>query len=300
MIIDVHCHYSQSPVQNAPFINTIGKMWGIEKPIGDILHHLSKYEGDTHYHKLVEDMDRSGVNVSVLFFADNIDEGENDEQVLKLNEHLADIEQKHPKRIISFASIDPRRLEAPDLFRTCIEDYRLRGLKWHPTMGYYPNSPEAYRVLEVAEKLDVPLLTHTGPLLGMRSKHSHPIHLDDVGLDFPKLRIIAAHMGDTWWRDWVATAKYNKNIFGDLSMWQLMAVRDLGRFRRILREIIDDVGMEQVLFASDAPYFESHVSNRKWVDILRALPDDSSDGIEFTVKEVEAILGGNATKLLNL
>jgi hypothetical protein len=30
MIIDVHCHYSQSPVQNAPFINTIGKMWGIE------------------------------------------------------------------------------------------------------------------------------------------------------------------------------------------------------------------------------------------------------------------------------
>jgi len=157
-----------------------------------------------------------------------------------------------------------------------------------------------YQVLEVAEELDVPLLTHTGPLPGLRSKHSHPIHLDDVALDFPKLKIIAAHMGDMWWRDWVAIAKYKKNIYGDLAMWQLMAGRELGRFRRVMREIIDDVGVEQVLFASDAPALEPLVSNRRWIEILRALPDDSSDGIKFTEKEVEAILGGNAAKLLNL
>jgi hypothetical protein len=300
MIIDVHCHYSRSPVENSSYIHAIGKMWGAEIPIGDIQHHLSKFEGDTYYHKLVEDMDRSGIDASVLFFFDAIEEGKNDEQVLKLNEHLANIEERHPERIISFASIDPRRPEAPDLFRTCVEDYRLRGLKWHPDVGFYPNSPEAYRVLEVAEELDTPLLIHTGPLPGFRSKHSHPIHLDDVALDFPKLKIIAAHMGDMWWRDWVAIAKYKKNIYGDLAVWQLMAGRELGRFRRILREIIDDVGVGQVLFASDAPYFESHVSNRRWVEILRALPDDSSDGIKFTEKEVEAILGGNAARILNL
>lgn len=83
-------------------------------------------------------------------------------------------------------------------------------------------------------------------------------------------------------------------------MWQLMAGRELGRFRRVLREIIDDVGVEQVLFATDAPALEPLVPNRRWVEILRALPDDSSDGIKFTEKEVEAILGGNAAKLLNL
>ena len=203
MIIDVHCHYMRSLGENAApgglptFIHNLGKMWGIEKPIGDIQHYFSKFVGDTNYDKFVEDMDRSGVDVSVLFFFDNIDEGENDEQVLKLNKHLANIEERHPERIISFASIDPRRKKASDLFRTCIEDHRLRGLKWHPDDGYYPNSPEAYRVLEVAEELDVPLLTHTGPLPGWRSKYSHPIHLDDVALDFPKLKIIAAHMGDT-------------------------------------------------------------------------------------------------------
>ena len=35
-------------------------------------------------------------------------------------------------------------------------------------------------------------------------------------------------------------------------------------------------------------------------DAARALPDDSSDGIKFTEKEVGLILGGNAAKLLNL
>ena len=302
MIIDVHCHYSPTRGQQvSAFIQTLGKMWGIEKPISDIQHYFSKFEGDTYYDKLVEEMDRSGVDVSVLFFFDNIDRGENDEQVLKRNRHLANIEKRHPERIISFASIDPRRKRAPDLFRTCIADHRLRGLKWHPDNGYYPNRPEAYRVLEVAEELDVPLLTHTGPLPpGFRSKHSHPIHLDDVALDFPKLKIIAAHMGDMWWRDWVAIAKYKKNIYGDLAMWQLMAGRELGRFRRVLREIIDDVGVEQVLFASDAPALEPLVSNGRWVEILRALPDDSSDGIKFTEKEVVAILGGNAASILNL
>jgi hypothetical protein len=299
MIIDVHCHYNMSS-QASSFIQFLGKMWGIEKPIGDIQHYFSKFEGDTYYDKFVEEMDRSGVDVSVLFFFDAIEEGKNDEQILKLNKRLANVEKRHPERIISFASIDPRRPEAPDLFRTCIEDYHLRGLKWHPDNGYYPNSPEAYRVLEVAEELDVPLLTHTGPLPGMRSKHSHPIHLDDVALDFPKLKTIAAHMGEMWWRDWVAITKYKKNIYGDLAMWQFMAGKELGRFRRVLREIIDDVGVEQVLFASDAPALEPLVSNRRWVEIIKILPDDSSDCIKFTEKEVEAILGGNAAKLLNL
>ena len=299
MIIDVHCHYMRSIIDLAPFIHNLGKMWGIEKPIGDIQHYFSKFVGDTNYDKFVEDMDRSGVDVSVLFPVDNIGRGENDEQVLKLNKHVANIEKGHPERIISFASINPRRPKAPDLFRSCVEDYRLRGLKWHPDMGYYPNSQEAYRVLEVAEEIDAPLITHTGPLPGVRSKHSHPIHLDDVALDFPKLKIIAAHMGDMWWRDWVAIAKYKKNIYGELAIWQLMAGRELGKFRRILREIINDVGVEQVLFATDAPTLEPLVSNRRWVEILRTLPDDSSDGIKFTEREVEAILGGNASRILN-
>ena len=45
---------------------------------------------------------------------------------------------------------------------------------------------------------------------------------------------------------------------------------------------------------------DTHRPHPKQVEILRALPDDSSDGIKFTEKEVEAVLGGNAARILNL
>ena len=56
----------------------------------------------------------------------------------------------------------------------------------------------------------------------------------------------------------------------------------------------------RTLLIIDALRLEPLVSNRRWVEILRALPDDSPDGIKFTEKEVEAILGGNSTRILNL
>ena len=176
----------------------------------------------------------------------------------------------------------------------------MRGLKWHPDQGYYPNSEESYAVLEIANKRGLTLLSHCGPLPDSRAKYSHPIHLDDVALDFPNLNIIAAHAGDIWWRDWAALARYKKNIYGDLAMWQLMAESRPWLFRRYLREILDIVGPDQVLFATDGPCFEPLVANKRCVDIIKALSEESSDGIRFSDEEVEAILGGNASRILKL
>ena len=133
-----------------------------------------------------------------------------------------------------------------------------------------------------------------------RAKYAHPIYLDDVALDFPNIDIIAAHMGHAWWRDWAALAQYKKNIYGDMAMWQLLAASNPRLFRRNLRDIIDIAGHEQVLFSSDAPVFEPHMSNKNWVALIKGLSRDSSDGIEFTDEEVEAILGGNAARVFKL
>lgn len=175
----------------------------------------------------------------------------------------------------------------------------MKGLKWHPDNGYYPNSEQSYEVLKVANELSVPLLTHTGPLANSRAKYAHPIHLDDIALDFPNINIIAAHMGDIWWHDWAALAKCKKNLYGDLAMWQMMAVAKPWLFRRYLREILDIVGPEQILFASDGPIFEAHVTNQRWVELLKNLATESDDGIRFSNDEVTAILGGNASRIFN-
>ena len=83
-------------------------------------------------------------------------------------------------------------------------------------------------------------------------------------------------------------------------MWQLMAESRPNLFRRYLREILDIVGPNQVLFSTDGPVFEPHVPNRRWVEIIKALSIESADGIEFSDDEVTAILGGNAARVFKL
>ena len=273
---------------------------GIKKSIEEVLSRYKDYMDDVECDKLVKRMDGNGIDVTAVCIVDNVDAGLDNERIMRINGYCAKAAARHPGRIISLAGIDPRRPDAPALLRQCIEEFGMRGLKWHPDHGYYPNSEEAYAVLSVANELGIPLLTHTGPLPNSRAKYAHPIHLDDIALSFPNVNIIAAHMGDIWWHDWAALAKYKKNIYGDLAMWQLTAVSKPHLFRRYLREILDILGPNQVLFASDGPVFEQHVPNKRWIEIIKGLTTDSTDGIRFSNEEVEAILGGNAAGIFKL
>lgn len=306
MIIDAHYHFMRWPSHEeiardvvAGFLRD-GAGWGIKKSLDEVMPTYKEYLTDMECDKLVKRMDESGIDTTVIIVVDNVTWGMDDERVIRFNSSCAKAAAKHPGRIISLAGIDPRRPDAPALFRKCIEDFHMKGLKWHPDDGYYPNSKQSYAVLEIANELGVPLLIHCGPLPTSRAKYSQPIHLDDVALDFPNIDIIAAHMGSIGWRDWAALAQNKKTICGDLAMWQLMAVAKPNLFRRYLREILDIVGPRQVLFASDAPCFEPLVSNRRWVEIIKALSTESSDGIKFSDEEVNAILGGNAARIFKL
>lgn len=303
MIIDVHYHYVRLPANEerarnmARTFSLDAEKGGIKKPLDEVLALYRDYMDDSDGNKLVRRMDESGIDITVINVVDNVGYSQENERVLRINKNCAQIATRHPDRIIALAGIDPRRAEAPALFRRCIEEFKMKGLKWHPDEGYYPNSEESYTVLEVANELGVPLLTHTGPLADSRAKYAHPIHLDDIALDFPNMNIIAAHMGDIWWRDWAALAKYKKNLYGDLAMWQMAAEAKPRLFRRYLREILDIVGPEQVLFGSDGPIYEPHVANKRFIEIIKSLPNNSDDGIRFSDEEVTAIMGNNALRI---
>jgi len=306
MIVDVHYHYTRLPADEEAARSSVAGMLidaeraGIRKSVDEVLPLFRDIMEDVECDKLVQRMDESGVDVTVINLVDNYDWGATNERVMRAHERCANAAAKHPGRLIALAGIEPRRPDAPALFRECIERLGMKGLKWHPDNGFYPNSKEAYEVLQVADELGVPLLTHTGPLPSSRAKYSHPLHLDDIALDFPDMPIIAAHMGDILWRDWAALAKYKRNIFGDLAMWQFLAVNRPAHFRGYLRELLDLVGASQVLFATDGPVFEPHVSTRRFIEIVRRLPEESADGLRFTQQEVDAMLGGNAARIFKL
>jgi len=306
LIIDVHYHYMRLSADDA-IVRNIVSGWlldaegaGIKKSVEEVLPAHRDLMDDPDCDKLVARMDKNGIDITTICVVDNIDNKADDERLLRINSACAEAAAKHPGRLLSLASVDPRRPDAPALLRHCIEKFGMNGLKWHPDSGYYPNSPESLAVLEVLNEFELPLLTHCSALPRSRAKYALPIHLDDVAYTFPKLQIIAAHMGHIGWHDWAALATYKRNISGDLAMWQLMAFGKPALFRRYLREIFDILGPEQVLFASDGPVFEPLVDNRDWINTIKDLRNKGTDGISFTEEEINAILGGNAARVFKL
>ena len=132
----------------------------------------------------------------------------------------ADVALHNPDRVIALAGVDPRRNDAADILTECFEEYGMKGLKYHPDYGYNPTGPESYTLLEIVQNNHGILLSHTGPLAPpSHCKYAEPTLLGALGVHFPDLKVIAAHMGYINWRPWAALAAHQPNLYGDLAMW---------------------------------------------------------------------------------
>ena len=54
---------------------------------------------------------------------------------------------------------------------------------------------------------------------GIRLKYPKPIHVDDVAVDFPTLKIVLAHPSFPWQDEALSVATHKANVFIDLSGW---------------------------------------------------------------------------------
>jgi len=171
---------------------------GLDLDFNALVEEVNNTYADHTGERLIERMDTAGIDFPAFCAVDNSSLRGNTYQVAKsLNQTVASIAQAFLDRFMAFAGIDPRRPESPDLLKLCLEEFGMKGLKLHPDHGYYPNSPEAYRMLEILQHYKRILLTHTGPgaLLDKAGKYAHPLLLDEVAVDFPDMTIIVAHMG---------------------------------------------------------------------------------------------------------
>jgi predicted TIM-barrel fold metal-dependent hydrolase len=257
---------------------------------------------DPEGEKLLKSMEEAGVDFTVVCAVDNA--GNPDitaELVQAQNQIVGGIARRHPDRLMALAGVDPRRPQGPDMLKQCFEEFGMKGLKYHPDWGFDPISPESYTLLEYLEANKGILLTHTGPMYPpSRNRFTDAMLLSDIGVDFPDLKVIAAHMGQVNWRPWASLAHLQPNLYGDLAMWAPFAFGRFDFFCRELRDIIDYVGVSKVLFGTDDPIFSMVISTKDWVHLIRDLPKKASSGISFTEEEVSAILGGNAAEMLGL
>jgi len=187
-----------------------------------------------------------------------------------------------------------------EILDRAVNDYSCKGLKYHPNSGFYANGQESYPVLAKAQELCIPLISHLGPISKpLKSKFGHPINLDEVVNDFPRLTVIGAHLGFCWWQELVTLiATKETTFYADVSGWQGLVRKNFGKFCRILREAFDEATAESFLWGTDNPSLEGTISAKQWLQIFRDLPENPPDGLTFSQEEIDALLGGNAAKII--
>ena len=307
MIVDVHYHLM--PLVTEQVVDRLSRdiFWSAQM-MGKAIDRdafrkkaLESYQDPTG-ERLIRSMDEAGVDFTCICAVDNVEnQSLTEEAIRSYNKLLGEIARRYPRRVMAFAGVDPRRPGAPELMEQCFDEFGVRGLKYHPDYGYDPACRESYRLLEIVQKNGGVLLTHTGPLgPPSRCKYSDPMLLADLAVDFPELKVIAAHMGQMNWRPWAALASHQPTLYGDLAMWDAFAFGRYELFCRELRDLIDCAGVSKVLFGTDNPVFSILEPTSKWIRLIKDLPTRAPAGIRFTEEEVSAILGGNAAEVLGL
>ena len=143
-----------------------------------------------------------------------------------VNEWVANYVKEDPKRLISCGSVHPRHTKNVLADMEQIVRLGIRLIKIHPPHQLlYPNDylngvKELEIIYRAAEANGIPVMVHTGTSIfpGARNKYGDPIYVDDVAVDFPKLKILLAHGGRPLWMDTAFfLLRRHRNVFLDIS-----------------------------------------------------------------------------------
>ena len=187
--------------------------------------------------------------------------------------------------LIPFASVDPHKGKAD------AREVGVREFKFHPTMqGFFPNERDAcYTVLEACAEEGVITLFHTGQTgvgsgmrggMGMRLKYSNPMHLSDVAVDFPDMKIILAHPSFPWTEEGLAVCQHKPNVYYDMFGWSPKY------FPEVFIRYANSILKRKMLFGSDWPA----ITPDRWLADFEAAP--------FKDEVRSLILKDNALRLL--
>jgi len=199
------------------------------------------------------------------------------------NEFVAEYVHRFPGRAKGFACVDPLDSNAVKDLEFAIRELGLHGLKISPVYGGFdPWCHEAWRIYDLCDRLQIPLLWHQSAAYASAAtlEHGNPILLDKIARQFPKLRMIIAHLGQPWMGETVVLLRKHPQILADLSArfhrkWQLYNGLMLALDYRVTK---------QILFGSDFPVRTTEQALAEF----RGL-NDWGDGVKMPVFPAEII-----------
>jgi predicted TIM-barrel fold metal-dependent hydrolase len=159
----------------------------------------------------------------------------------------------------------------------------VKGVKFHPEyQDFFIDEPRYFPLYEALEASGLIVVFHAGKDPGpFTCDHALPPAFRKIHAGFPRLRIVAAHMGG--WKVWNEVEKHMLELpiyFDTSAIREWMAPSE---FLRLARKH----GTERLLFGTDSPWFDQS-GDVAWIDSMK-----------LTQTEKERIFFRNAEALLN-
>ena len=282
MIVDLHTHVFPDKIA----ASTVKKL--------ELLSHTRSFS-DGSAAGLKASMTRAGVDASLV-----LPVATNPHQVPHVNDSSARMNELGPETgIYSLGCIHPDF----DGYReelSRIASLGLKGIKLHPEyQGTDFDDPRYLRILDRCGELGLIVISHAGLDIGFPGKDNcSPAMVLRAIRQVGPVKLVLAHMGG--WRQWdqVEELLWETQVSIDTS-YALGSITPLDdgfytpeqlplmpeeQFMRMVRKF----GAQRILFGTDSPWDDQTEALKR----LRALP--------LEPWELEAMLGGNAQKLLNL
>lgn len=210
------------------------------------------------------------------------------------NDALAALVARYPNDLIGFARIDPTRPgEAAAEIKRCVTRFGFKGATMTPFWHRIRASDESCRpIYEVCIEHGIPIWIHTS-VHWVRStplSYEHPLHLDEVAVRFPDLKIVAGHGGWPWIADMVAVAWRHPNVYVDTTAFRPRHIATPGSGWDMLWYFMSRTLEHKVLFGST------------WT-LLGRKPGEIADearGLELSDRTRALWLHDNAARVLGL
>lgn len=211
--------------------------------------------------ELVEAMDRAGIEKAII-----TTDAEHP------SEHALSFPQAHPDRFVLSLALDPRRgMTAVRALERMVGEVPAVLARITPFMiDLPPNDRCYYPIFSKCIELDLPIAINTGiPGPPMPGKCQDPMHLDDVCVFFPELKLVMAHGADPWWSVAIRLMIKYRNLYLQTSAY---APR---YFPPELIHFMNTRGEDKIMFASDHPVlsFERCVKEAEALDLREGVLD---------------------------
>ncbi len=197
--------------------------------------HVQRTSGfwDSPPERIISLMDEAGIDKSIIMTYTDDPE---------LGPYIRDCVKKYPDRLIGYYRLNPGEgKQAREFLKKGVEEWGMKGLKLHPVGNMIPpGSSESIELVKTAASLGVPTLFHCGD-----EEFTLPMQIAEAARQAPEATIILGHMGGYFHvEDAIRAALKYDNIILETSAMP---------YPHKVKEAVDRIGADRVLFASDGP-----------------------------------------------